>query len=201
MQLLTVVFDAILPPSAEQKILRQIKTEDLIKKIRPHKYSDCYALTHYEDPWIHALIIENKFHNNKRASYLLSNLLDHWLDGHSPPFLIIPIPLGTKRHRRRGHNQVESVVKCSRHHKALNTKLLYRQKETAPQSSLNRKQRQTNITHAFSTKTPLPKLDPKATVIILDDVLTTGTTLNTARATITPHLPPDTKLICLALAH
>jgi predicted amidophosphoribosyltransferase len=79
--------------------------------------------------------------------------------------------------------------------------VLTRTKETVPQVSLGRQQRLHNIKGIFQCDAELLVPFSGQTLILLDDVATTGATLNEARATLVPYLPADTKLICLALAH
>ena len=79
--------------------------------------------------------------------------------------------------------------------------VLTRTKETVPQSSLDRQRRLHNIKNAFVCDVQKVKKLSYPIIILLDDVVTTGATLNEARATLVPHLHPDTTLICLALAH
>lgn len=91
--------------------------------------------------------------------------------------LIIPVPLQTKRLKWRGFNQSEQIAE-----KVANTfvikfdkKNLVRIKNTKPQSKLNKKQRLENIINCFEWQGKSLK---KQNIILIDDVVTTGATLN-----------------------
>jgi len=92
--------------------------------------------------------------------------------------LIIPVPLHKKRLRERGFNQAELL--CQEFVKMgspmARSGTLVRNKYTKPQAKLKEKARKKNIVDAFTCS------DPKAirdkTVILVDDVITTGSTLN-----------------------
>ena len=111
----------------------------------------------------------------------------------------IPVPLGKDRQQVRGHNQVVSVLQQSS--QTYVGDVLSRTKETVPQASLDRQHRLYSIKNAFVCDVQKIKTLSYPIIILLDDVVTTGATLNEARATLVPHLHPDTTLICLALAH
>lgn len=92
--------------------------------------------------------------------------------------LIMPVPLHPKRLRQRGFNQ--SALLARHVAKALNTDLdissLMRIKYTVPQTGLNKKERQKNIRGAFQVQTSA-KIKKKK-ILLIDDVATTGNTLN-----------------------
>ncbi len=92
--------------------------------------------------------------------------------------LVIPVPLYRARKRERGFNQSEILAEgISR---ALNitvsTDILKRTKNTKDQTNLNAEQRQENVRNAFAVIQPEKVLGKK--VILVDDVMTTGATLN-----------------------
>ncbi len=94
------------------------------------------------------------------------------------PFLIIPVPLHLKRLRERGFNQ--SLLMARHIAKKLNGELdffsLIRTKYTISQTTLSKKQRRKNVHSAFHLKTPKAVL--KKNILLVDDVATTGNTLN-----------------------
>jgi predicted amidophosphoribosyltransferase len=196
-QTLNKLLDILFPPRASQLIVRTNLEANLCSQSGCHE--GIFYCANYTHPVIHAAIRENKFYNNSQAQTTLANLLTTWTDKKRfADVCFIPIPLGKDRQRERGHNQVLSVLKKTRYSAE---SVLSRVTETAPQVSLSRQQRLHNITGIFQCDTQLLKKMSSKTFILFDDVVTTGATLNEARATLAPHLPPDTKLICLALAH
>jgi ComF family protein len=91
---------------------------------------------------------------------------------------IIPVPLHPKRLRQRGFNQASLLAR--RLGSALKISVDYaslkRSRWTEPQTGLSRRQRAANVRGAFHLKTP-EKVRGKG-ILLLDDVLTTGETVN-----------------------
>ncbi len=87
---------------------------------------------------------------------------------------VLPVPLHWWRKTRRGFNQASELAKPVAKH--LNVRLLrgvYRRKATPSQSGLNALERRRNLKQAFAVRKPLRANH----VLIIDDVVTTGTTL------------------------
>jgi ComF family protein len=85
--------------------------------------------------------------------------------------LIVPVPLHRARQRQRGYNQAELLA--TRLGRPMNTRLLRRRKNTSSQTGLSRIERKRNLASAFEARR-----DVKGTVIVVDDVYTTGSTMN-----------------------
>jgi len=196
-QTLNKLFDILFPPRESQLMLRTNCEANLCSQSGCHE--GIFYCANYTRPVIHAAIRENKFYNNSEAQTILANLLTTWTQHNQlRDVCFIPIPLGKNRQRERGHNQVLSVLQKTDYAVA---PALSRVKETAPQVSLDRQQRLHNIKGIFQCDTKSLATISGKTLILFDDVVTTGATLHEARATLAPHVPSDTKLICLALAH
>lgn len=92
------------------------------------------------------------------------------------PDLLLPVPLAHRRFRERGYNQAivlaEHIYSSSRI--SLRTDVLVRTRETQVQAGLDQRARRRNIHDAFEVAAPLPATH----VAILDDVVTTGSTVN-----------------------
>ena len=90
---------------------------------------------------------------------------------------VTAVPLHKSRLRERGYNQSELMARYLA--KSMGTEyreLLVRQRPTAPQNKLNRKQRQENIKNAFI---PVENADIEGKGILVgDDIFTTGATMN-----------------------
>lgn len=199
-RLLTALLDSVFPPTNHHQQLRQ-PINSISQFYNPCLYKGTIYLTNYSDPTIQAAIIENKFHHRTEATQLLADILQNWIDSRSDELLFIPVPLGTKRLRERGYNQVESILKKINPTPNTTTNVLRRQNETTPQSQLGKRERIQNMRNAFTCdKTQVIQLAGKH-IVILDDVITTGATLEAAQAAISIHLPPNTVLTCLAIAH
>jgi ComF family protein len=96
-----------------------------------------------------------------------------------PPYdLIIPVPLHTERLRWRGFNQSLLLAQAIglKKQNYVHPFLLERIRPTVPQTQLSEKMRQTNVRGAFIVSAPA-QLKGK-TVLLIDDVYTSGSTVN-----------------------
>ena len=94
--------------------------------------------------------------------------------------LLVPLPLRPKRLRERGFNQAELLAEAIGRKTGirLDTKILERTANRPPQTSIKRKEeRKKNVEGVFRAGAVL---DPRAVYILVDDVATTGATLNDA---------------------
>ncbi len=91
---------------------------------------------------------------------------------------IIPVPLHIERLRWRGFNQSLLLAQTIGRKKQnqVNPFLLERIRPTAPQTQLNEKERRTNVRGAFAVSAPAQLQG--ATLLLIDDVYTSGSTLN-----------------------
>jgi ComF family protein len=91
-----------------------------------------------------------------------------------PGAVLVPIPLGARRRRTRGYNQAEVLARALGAVTGLEvrTDLLRRVRETGSQTALAPSARAANVHAAFmATGTP------RARLVLVDDVCTTGATL------------------------
>ena len=95
---------------------------------------------------------------------------------------LVPIPLSAVKLRKRGYNQAEILAKeLSRKFNFPVQNLLERVKETKTQVGLSNLQRKLNIKEAFVFKRQGLKV---ANILLVDDVVTTGSTLLEAAKTL-----------------
>lgn len=92
------------------------------------------------------------------------------------PDLIVPVPLAQRRFRERGYNQ---AIELARHvgkrlKIPIRADLVVRTRETREQAALNKRERRRNIRGAFAAAGKLSAVH----VAIVDDVITTGSTVN-----------------------
>jgi len=97
------------------------------------------------------------------------------------PVLVVPVPLHRAKRRQRGFNQSELIARSALRHLdgsrfELHTGNLRRVRPTVSQTGLTRHQRRENVRGAFVVMAPERIRD--RCVLIVDDVYTTGTTLN-----------------------
>jgi ComF family protein len=85
--------------------------------------------------------------------------------------LIIPVPLHRSRQRQRGFNQAELIAAGLG--RPVTTRLLLRRKNTPSQTGLTRAERRRNLAGAFEVRGKVME-----NVIVVDDVYTTGSTMD-----------------------
>lgn len=90
---------------------------------------------------------------------------------------IIPVPLHNKKLRKRGYNQSEVIGKGMAEilPATLDVKTLIRNTFTQTQTQKNRFERWENVEHVFGLHRPEKLINKK--ILLIDDVLTTGATL------------------------
>jgi len=112
--------------------------------------------------------------------------------------LIVPVPLHVKKMRERGFNQ--SVILAQALNKKwrlpLNYFLLKRSKFTLTQTGLDKKEREKNIKGAFEVTSAKEIKDKN--IILIDDVYTTGATLNECAKTLRKAGAKDVAVLTLA---
>lgn len=101
--------------------------------------------------------------------------------------LVVPIPLHKSRERTRGFNQSELIAlgfieKAGKDMLRLESKLLKRAKKTKPQTELSGTDREFNMQEAFQVE-DTERVRGKI-ILLLDDVKTTGATLEEAARTL-----------------
>lgn len=208
--------EAIFPPREGELVVRKVTRDEVARVSAPativlHDFGtplSIVALLPYREPLVQALITEAKFEGNVRAQALLgSALADYikvWSAGQRA--LLIPLPLGAKRRKERGYNQVERAALFAL--KILHAdeqlfditfapQLLQRVRETKPQTELGRRERLTNMRGAFGSAHV--RLDPSLIYVLLDDVTTTGATLAAAHDALVKAGAQH--ILLLALAH
>jgi ComF family protein len=105
----------------------------------------------------------------------------------APVDVIVPIPLYTRKRRRRGFNQAERLA--ARLATALGVPcdptLLWRVRDTDSQAGLDRDDRVANVKNAFEFVAERPLI--KQRVLLIDDVLTTGLTASSCAHELLKH--------------
>jgi len=149
------------------------------------------ALFDYRNPIIKKAIWELKYHHKRYFGEKLGQLLYEFqieniaeMKTYVPErsIFVVPVPISNTKLRIRGYNQSCTIAKafCDCADKGifeLKDNVIFKKIETTPQAKIsNRKQRLENIREVFEIKNS--RIVKGRTIIIIDDVTTTGGTLN-----------------------
>lgn len=150
---------------------------------------DCYYLLgaagNYDDPVLQNLIQSFKYKGIKNLTSVLTDLLIKYTDSLNPKpnllnSIIVPIPLFSRRERERGFNQSKLIAKNLA--EKLNLEFcdtLLRIKATKSQAQTrDSEERSKNVEGCF--KIINPELIKEKNIILIDDVFTSGATINEA---------------------
>jgi len=139
-----------------------------------------YSACSYRDKVARKLIIQLKSGFIKNLADILSDLIiSHFnlLNKEFPNALLIPIPLSKKTLRKRGFNQSELIAinLSKKMNLPLIANVLFKEKETVPQSNLLAKERMENVKGVFLIKNK--EIIENKEILLIDDFYTTGTTM------------------------
>ncbi len=141
----------------------------------------CLAAVSYAFPWAH-LMADFKFHDQPAVVRFFADLLkatpwvEHALDAAD---LLLPMPLSRQRLQVRGYNQALLLAQQLNPRKT-RADVLLRVADAPAQHTLKRAQRLTGLNQAFAVDPLKASLLKGARLVLVDDVMTTGTSLYTA---------------------
>lgn len=92
--------------------------------------------------------------------------------------VIIPVPISKKRKKKRGYDQSELVANelAQKLNQDIWTDIIIKKKDNKPQSELNKLERIKNVEDIYEINKPIEVKNKK--VLLLDDIYTTGSTVN-----------------------
>lgn len=148
---------------------------------REPAFTSAFAGFRYAWP-LDGLITRFKFSGNLAAGRTLALLFAERVraDSVELPTLIVPVPLHIRRLRERGYDQALELGRDIARElgMALSTDLLRRTRATPAQTGLDAKGRRRNVRDAFAIDDrALTRLPDRPSIALLDDVMTTGSTL------------------------
>ncbi|OGG68861.1 hypothetical protein A3H77_01805 [Candidatus Kaiserbacteria bacterium RIFCSPLOWO2_02_FULL_56_11] len=206
------LLDFLFPLRTDEAIVRELSVDQFLSRLEPQLETrtnpPTVALLPFADRKVQAVIHEAKYHGSSKAFELLASALADYLrnddrfDGLASAVLI-PIPLGAKRRRERGFNQVEEVARRVGRELGISlvTDLLTRTRETVTQVTLPKAERAKNMRGAFAIPDSKVSLIYRTdfTYVVIDDVTTTGATLSAAISALKAAGAHD--ILPIALAH
>ena len=202
--------------------LKEIKTINYFccpicnKRISPNKFQYCHSKENkilayaaplsFSDTNIKNLIYYFKYQNitslsKPLATFLLMPLVQYKNIFRNTEWTIIPIPLHYLKERKRGFNQSRLLAQELIQYIPLeyNDKILIRIKNNQAQAKIkNRQQRFQNAQNIFSVNKEFISTIKNKNVILVDDIYTTGATINSAAIVLKQSGAKNVVALCLA---
>ena len=223
-QVVDFFFNLILPVDAEMESIRTKDVREIFSQLRRvsgQKYEGMFAIFSYQDKLVRKMVWQMKFRECHWVAEIFGRFLAGFImqratiarnevlcgEGFScvEQIILAPTPLHPKRFAERGYNQCEWL--CEEIMKNLdevghgrieyNKKILIRIKYRTKQSWSSRTERLENSSGIFAVRDFADVVG--RTFILIDDVVTTGATLNEARRTLLAA--GASSVICFAIAH
>jgi ComF family protein len=152
----------------------------------------------YNKRKIRRLVRAFKYRHQPELAYVLGRYMGVRLRNRPVPEVeaLIPVPLHARKHHSRTYNQAERLAAGIGQVLGLpvRTDLVKRVRDTVSQTTLSGRQRRENLNQAFR----LHQRVPYRHVGLVDDVLTTGTTLLTLAQTLQTYGPVRISVFALA---
>ncbi len=174
---------------------KSIKTIDIA-------YQDKIISYGYYGGVLKELILIFKYKSNFTAGDILAGFLEEYItkNFNYKEYIITYIPLSKKSKKARGFNQCEYIArKISRDLCIEASEVLIKGRETKEQKTLKKDERYENIKDAFKLKDGV-NLE-ECNIILIDDVTTTGATINEAYRLLKKSKAKEIKLLTLAKSH
>ncbi|MDP2593602.1 MAG: phosphoribosyltransferase family protein [bacterium] len=190
------ILDFFFPRSFLVKELERMRPEDFLEKTAPADVLPqiwTRSIVKYSDPFAQTLVWEIKYRGNRKLARLAAEMLHGEIVAYAAekdyglsekPVLVIPVPASRHRIKERGFNQCDLITEeiqkidggrfCR-----VSSEILKKTRNTQSQTKKNRRERMKNLSGCFAVAKPEEVLDQ--TVIIIDDVITTGATVTEAR--------------------
>jgi len=146
---------------------------------QPPHYDATWAALEYRFP-ADVLVQALKFRGELALAPLLAECLAERIPAEPAADLATPVPLSDARMRARGYNQAMEIARALPRCPRLEPALCARLRDTAAQSDLPLEERARNVRGAFRCERMLDGL----TVAVIDDVMTSGATLDALAATL-----------------
>ena len=172
-------------------------------------YSYAAALFYYRAGNGYSNITKSlKYRHNFSGGKVFAGMLARELAGsglYGDVDLVIPVPLHWSRRWARGYNQAEVIAKelAGRMGARMETGLVRRARRTGTQTRLTAGERERNLSGAFRINRRASNNDPEKVrhVLLVDDVFTTGATINACRIALRRLYCPGTRISAVTLGY
>ena len=180
---------------------RSLPVRGICPRCRQHPpvYQEVRSLAGFEGV-IREIVINLKYRSDLGLSLVAAEMMAGLVQRENWQLeMVVPVPLSQKRVKERGYNQAAALafplsllLKLP-----LRSKALIRIRDTKSQVHLNAAERKANVQGAFLAD---PQLVRGSRVLLVDDVYTTGATLNAAAEALCSAGCNDVRVVTLAKA-
>jgi len=207
--ILDYIIDFLFPLGDEECFIANLEISELAKHTHVNTVKGVgVTLFRYKDPLIRRMVWLLKYRRNQNVANLFASIMSEYItetlgdaylfENFEKPWLI-PMPLSRKRAQERGFNQTElladAIYEQSGDFLVLKKGALKKIRETKPQTKLTRKERLINLKDSFKAQSDIVS---GKNIILIDDVITTGSTMKEARRALR-HAGAK-KVLCIAVA-
>ena len=159
-------------------------------------------LTYQKTSRVQHLLHQLKYSNQPEIGILLGKWMAEELlvSENFSEAVILPVPLHPKKLKKRGYNQSSKIAEgISKHLKIpVDETLLFRKKFTSTQTKKDKNERWLNVEDVFGVNADALRNYPK--IILLDDVITTGSTIEACSKVLTENSNAELYIVSLAFA-
>ncbi|MBU5676652.1 ComF family protein [Alkaliphilus sp. MSJ-5] len=152
-----------------------------------HYFHRAISVVKYEED-IKKLIYRFKYSSQTYLARLMGSMMAHKLNQEGTAIdLILPVPLYKGKERERGFNQATLLCKyiAKETNIPINIDVLIRVKNTKVMHNLSKKERQENVNDAFKVLDEGVIMNKN--ILLVDDIFTTGATVNVCSRLLTTH--------------
>lgn len=155
------------------------------------EYQDKYFENHYYifkyDDIIRSIIIDYKFNEKAYIYRSIAEFINKNKKVYSKLYfydIIMPVPISKKRKKVRGYNQSLLIAKemAKIYDLKLKKNIIIKTKNNMAQSNLNKKDREANVVNAYKIIEKKEITNKK--ILLIDDIFTTGATVNECSKTL-----------------
>jgi len=183
---LNYIFDFLFPPSESELELRGVTASEVFERLPKAgktEFPFIFSIFSYQNPLVKELVWQIKYKKNKHALDIAGYALFTRLSNIDGDVILVPVPISHSRRRERGYNQsellIKEIIKYDTSHKFnFDFNLVKRKIDVEKQTFKNKGDRFKNTKDIFEI-TGTIKIQDK--IIIIDDVSTTGSTINEMR--------------------
>lgn len=151
-----------------------------------HRFVKGFTCTRY-GLYERVLMMDYKYHDKAWIGSKVGDILADRMQGETfRPDLVVPVPIHKEREAKRGYNQVELMARQFTRlgELPMDSRVLIRTKNTLPMRNLGVTQRIENVRDAFSIRKGGEAILADKTILLIDDIYTTGSTADSCTQTL-----------------